>query len=188
MDRFLVNPRPKPQPKPKPTNLMEEVISIKHDEGVVENPCLYRVAREWADRLGVTEMAASQMIVAFLQLPPRPYKPQPRPPPERVAFAEVILASDPMQAWFESRDVFVCSRTVAEQRRYRWRKLEDLSLDLLGRTARQVVLKYVRPLREHWRRKVWRVLATCVHWTLSYRQKLVKINNCFAALKTTRKA
>ena len=93
-----------------------------------------------------------------------------------------------MQAWFESRDVFACSRTVAEQRRYRWRKLEDLSLDLLGRTARQVVLKYVRPLREHWRRKVWRVLATCVHWTLSYRQKLVKINNCFAALKTTRKA
>ena len=63
-----------------------------------------------------------------------------------------------------------------------------MSLDLLGRTARQVVLKYVRPLREHWRRKVWRVLATCVHWTLSYRQKLVKINNCFAALKTTRKA
>ena len=41
-----MNPRPKPQPKPKLTNLMEEVISIKHDEGVVENPCLYRVARE----------------------------------------------------------------------------------------------------------------------------------------------
>ena len=52
MDRFLVNPRPKPQPKPKPTNLMEEVISIKHDEGVVENPCLYRVAREWAGPTG----------------------------------------------------------------------------------------------------------------------------------------
>ena len=62
-----MNPRPKPQPKPKPTNLMEEVISIKHDEGVVENPCLYRVAREWAARLEVSQMAASQMIVAFLQ-------------------------------------------------------------------------------------------------------------------------
>ena len=47
MDRFLVNPRPKPQPKPKPANLMEKVISIKHDESVVENPCLYTVAREW---------------------------------------------------------------------------------------------------------------------------------------------
>ena len=58
MDRFLVNPRPKPQPKPKPANLMEEVISIKHDEGVVENPCLHRVAREWAARLRVTEMTA----------------------------------------------------------------------------------------------------------------------------------
>ena len=123
MDRFLVNPRPKPQPKPKPKNLMEEVISIKHDEGVVENPCLHRVAREWAARLGVSQMAASQMIVAFLQLLPRPYnpyKPQPRPPPERVAFAEVILVSDPMQAWFESRDVCVCSRTIAELKRYRW--------------------------------------------------------------------
>ena len=76
-----------PQPKPKPTNLME-VISIKHDEGV-ENPCLHRVAREWADRLGVTEMAASQTIVAFLQLPPRPYKRQPRPPPERAGLVRV---------------------------------------------------------------------------------------------------
>ena len=85
MDRFLVNPRPKPQPKhkPKPANLMEEVISIKHDEGVVENPCLHTVAREWAARLGVSPMAASQMIVAFWQLPARAYKPQQRPLPER---------------------------------------------------------------------------------------------------------
>ena len=60
MDRFPVNPRPKPspKPKPKPTNLMEEVISIKHDEGVVENPCLYRVAREWAARLEVSQMVS----------------------------------------------------------------------------------------------------------------------------------
>ncbi|CAE7558183.1 unnamed protein product [Symbiodinium natans] len=48
MDRFLVNPRPKPQPKPmpKPANLMEEVISIKHDESLVENPGLHAVAWE----------------------------------------------------------------------------------------------------------------------------------------------
>ena len=43
MDRFLVNPRPKPQSKPQ----------------------------EWAARLGVSQMAASQMVVAFLQLPPQ---------------------------------------------------------------------------------------------------------------------
>ena len=56
MDRFFVNPRPKPQPKPKPKpmNFMEKVISIKHDESVVENPCLHRVAREWAARLDVS--------------------------------------------------------------------------------------------------------------------------------------
>ena len=93
-----------------------------------------------------------------------------------------------MQAWFESRDVFVCSRTIAELKRYRWPALEDLSLEYLGRTARQLVLEYVRPLREHWRRKVWRVLAACMHWKLSYRQKLVKINNAFAALESARKA
>ena len=52
MDRFLVNPRPKPQPKPKPTNLMEKVISIKHDESMVENPCLYTVAREGGSTSG----------------------------------------------------------------------------------------------------------------------------------------
>ena len=72
MDRFLVNPRPFPQPKPKPANLMEEVISIKHDEGVVENPCLYTVAREWAARLDVSPMTASQMIVAICQVLARP--------------------------------------------------------------------------------------------------------------------
>ena len=79
MDRFLVNPpaqaAPKPQPKPKPANLMEKVISIKHDESVVENPCLHRVAQEWAARLGVSQMAASQMMAAFWQLLPRPYAP-----------------------------------------------------------------------------------------------------------------
>ena len=93
MDGFLVNPRPKPQPKhkPKPANLMEEVISIKHDESVVENPCLHTVAREWAARLDVSPMAASQMIVAFWQLPARPYKPQQRPLPERVSLAEEAL-------------------------------------------------------------------------------------------------
>ena len=95
-----MNPRPKPQPKPKPANLMEEVISIKHDESVVENPCLHTVAREWAARLDVSPMAASQMIVAFWQLPARPYKPQERPLPERVSLAEEALSSDPMQAWF----------------------------------------------------------------------------------------
>ena len=77
---------------------MEEVISIKHDESVVENPCLDTVAREWAARLDVSPMAASQMIVAFWQLPARPYKPQQRPLPERVSLAEEALVSDPMQA------------------------------------------------------------------------------------------
>ena len=170
MDRFLVNPRPKPQPKPKPkpANLMEEVISIKHDESVVENPCLHTVAREWAARLDVSPMAASQMIVAFWQLPARPYKPQPRPQPERVSLAEKALSSDPMQAWFESRDVFACSRKVAQKRKgHRWPKSQDLSFDLLGRTAIQVVRECVRPLREHWRRRVWRVLGVCTHWTQS---------------------
>ena len=116
-----MNPRPKPQPKPKPkpANLMEEVISIKHDESVVENPCLDTVAGEWAARLDVSPMAASHMIVAFLQLPARPYKPQERPPPERVSLAEEALSSDPMQAWFESRDVFACSRKVAQKRKGR---------------------------------------------------------------------
>ena len=114
MDRFLVNPpaqaAPKPQPKPKPANLMEKVISIKHDESVVENPCLHRVAQEWAARLGVSQMAASQMMVAFWQLPPKPYEPQPRPPPERVSLAERVLALPPMQAWLDSREVFACPR------------------------------------------------------------------------------
>ena len=41
---------------------MEKVISIKHDESVVENPCLHRVAQEWAARLGVSQMAASQIL------------------------------------------------------------------------------------------------------------------------------
>ena len=186
MDRFLVNPRPKPQPKPKPTNLMEVVISIKHDEGVVENPCLHTVAWEWAARLGVSQMAASQMIVAFLQLPPRPYKPL----PERVACAEVILISDPMQAWFESRDVFACSRAVAEKRRYRWPNFEGVSLDLSGRTATQLVSEYVRLLRPYWRRQVWRVLGGCTHWTKSYQQKWDIINSVFQnhALESARKA
>ena len=170
MDRFLVNPRPKPQPKPKPANLMEEVISIKHDESVVENPCLHTVAREWAARLDVSPMAASQMIVAFWQLPARPYKPQERPQPERVSLAEKALSSDPMQAWFESRDVFACSR----KGRW-WPKSQDLSFDLLGRTAIQVVCECVRPLREHWRRRVWRVLGVCTDWTKNYQQKWDKI-------------
>ena len=59
------------------------------------------------------------MIVAFWQLPARPYKPQERPPPERVSLAEEALSSDPMQAWFESRDVFACSRKVAQKRKGR---------------------------------------------------------------------
>eukprot|EP00439_Symbiodinium_sp_Y106_P011441 s13162_g1.t1 len=192
MDRFLVNPRPKPQPKPKPkpANLMEKVISIKHDESVVENPCLYTVAREWAARLGVTEMAASQMIVAFWQLPARPYEPQERPPPERVSLAEKALSSDPMQAWFESRDVFACSRKVAEKRCRRWPKLEDLSFELLGRTAIQVVHECVRPLRRYWRRRIYQVLGVCTHWTKSYQQKRDIINRVFAshAIESARKA
>ena len=42
-----------------------------------------------------------------------------------------------MQAWFETCEVLACSRTVAAKKlgRYRWPTLEDLSLDLLGRTA-----------------------------------------------------
>ena len=183
MDRFLVNPRPKPQPKPKPANLMEEVISIKHDEGVVENPCLYTVAREWAARLDVSPMTASQMIVAFWQVPARPYKPQERPLPERVSLAEEALYSDPMQAWFETCEVFACSRTVAAKKRgrYRWPTLEDLSLDLLGRTAIEVVRECVRPLREHWRRRVYQVLGVCTHWTKTYRQKWDIIHSVFAS-------
>ena len=183
MDRFFVNPRPKPQPKPKPANLMEEVISIKHDEGVVENPCLYTVAREWAARLDVTPMAASQMIVAFWQLPARPYKPQERPLPERVSLAEKALSSDPMQAWFESREVFACSRKVAAKKRarYRWPILEDLSLDLLSRTAIEVVRECVWPLRQRWKRRVWQALGECTHWTKSYRQKWDIIHSVFAS-------
>ena len=178
-----MNPRPKPQPKPKPkpANLMEEVISIKHDEGVVENPCLHTVAREWAARLDVSPMAASQMIVAFWQLPARPYKPQQRPLPERVSLAEEALVSDPMQEWFESRDVFACSRAVAEKRRYRWPNFEGVSLDLLSRTAIEVVRECVRPLRQHWRRRVWQVLGVCTHSTKSYRQKWDIINSVFAS-------
>ena len=192
MDRFLVNPRPKPQPKhkPKPANLIQEVISIKHDESVVENPCLHTVAREWAARLDVSPMAASQMIVAFWQLPARPYKPQQRPLPERVSLAEEALVSDPMQEWFESRDVFACSRAVAEKRRYRWPNFEGVSLDLLGRTATQLVREYVRLLRPYWRRQVWRVLGGCTHWTKSYQQKWDIINSVFQnhALESARKA
>ena len=191
MDRFFVNPRPKPQPKPKPANLMEEVISIKHDEGVVENPCLYTVAREWAARLGVTEMAASQMIVAFYQLPARPYKPQERPPPQRVSLAEKALSKPAMQAWFESRDVFACSRNVAEKRCRRWPKFEESrDLGILGRTAIQVVRECVRPLREHWRRRIYQVLGVCTDWAKDYRQKWDVINSVFAhhAVESARKA
>ena len=180
MDRFLVNPpaqaAPKPQPKPKPANLMEKVISIKHDESVVENPCLHRVAQEWAARLGVSQMAASQMMVAFWQLPPKPYEPQPRP-----SLAERVLALPPMQAWLDSREVFACSRALAEQRHYRWPKFEGLSLDLLGWTAIDLVRECVRPLRRFWRREVWRVLAACTDWKLSYRQKWEIINSVFAS-------
>ena len=193
MDRFLVNPRPKPQPKPKPkpANLMEEVISIKHDESVVENPCLDTVAQEWAARLDVSPMAACQMIVAFLQLPARPYKPQQRPPPERVSLAEEALSTDPMQAWFESRDVFACSRKVAEKRKGRqWPIFKTPSLNLLGQTAIQVVYKCVRPLREHWRRQVLQVLGECTDWTKSYQEKWAIIKSDFAvhAIKSARKA
>ena len=188
-----MNPRPKPQPKPKPkpANLMEEVISIKHDESVVENPCLHTVAREWAARLGVSPMAASQMIVGFWQLPARPYKPQESPPPERVFLAEEALVSDPMQAWFESHDVFACSRTVAEKKQgHRWPNFQGVSLDLLGRTAIEVVRECFWPLRQHWRRRVWRVLGVCTHWTKSYQQKWDIINSVFAshAEKSARKA
>eukprot|EP00439_Symbiodinium_sp_Y106_P087381 s121_g48.t1 len=98
------------------------------------------------------------MIVAFWQLPARPYKPQQRPLPERVSLAEEALVSDPMQEWFESRDVFACSRAVAEKRRYRWPNFEGVSLDLLGRTATQLVREYVRLLRPYWRRQALRSL------------------------------
>eukprot|EP00439_Symbiodinium_sp_Y106_P064756 s4693_g10.t1 len=193
MDRFLVNPRPKPQPKPKPkpANLMEKVISIKHDESMVENPCLYTVAREWAARLGVTEMAASQMIVAFYHLPARPYKLKERHPPERVSLAEEALSQPAMQAWFESRDVFACSRTVAENRCRVWPKFEESrDLENLGWTAIQVVRECVRPLREGWRRRVWEVLGLCTHWSKDYRQKWDIINSVFAshAVESARKA
>eukprot|EP00439_Symbiodinium_sp_Y106_P025325 s7039_g3.t1 len=160
---------------------MEEVISIKHDESVVENPCLDTVAQEWAARLDVSPMAACQMIVAFLQLPARPYKPQQRPPPERVSLAEEALSTDPMQAWFESRDVFACSRKVAEKRKGRqWPIFKTPSLNLLGQTAIQVVYKCVRPLREHWRRQVLQVLGECTDWTKSYQEKWAIIKSDFA--------
>ena len=47
-------------------------------------------------------MAASQLIVAFWQLPARPYKPQEKPPPERFSLAERVLSLKPLQGWLES--------------------------------------------------------------------------------------
>ena len=185
MDRFLVNPRPKPQPKPKPANLMEEVISIKHDEGVVENPCLHTVAREWAARLDVSPMAASQMIVAFWQLPARPYKPQDRGPGlRRVSLAEEALVFGHDAGVVRvARRLRVQPEAVAAKKRarYRWPNFEGVSLDLLSRTAIEVVRECVRPLRQHWRRRVWQVLGVCTHWTKSYRQKWDIINSVFAS-------
>ena len=71
LDRWLTRPRP-------PANLMEEVISIWHDEALTEHK-FHGLARQYATRLKLSDRAVSLMIVAFKTLPSRPNAPCPRP-------------------------------------------------------------------------------------------------------------
>ena len=179
LDRWLTRPRP-------PANLMEEVISIWHDEALTEHK-FHGLARQYATRLKLSDRAVSLMIVAFKTLPSRPNAPCPRPLREH----EWDELKDPLvRELGETSLLFRCNRTLFRMRtatlpdpcisEQAQRQAMATIRSRLGPKVLKLTLEYTKPVRARCKQNVLLRLAQAA--ALTDHEQWLLVHNEFCAI------